>query len=286
MEMFALEWANLILRWFHILAGIAWIGTSFHFIRLDQQLLPSPEKEKNEEAVGQAWLVHSGGFYRVTKYPQLPKAMISHLHWFKWEAYGTWLSGMALLSVMYYIGAKHGLIDEQVADLTQWQAIGIGLGSLLIGWLAYDGLCKSFLATNPYLFAILSWIGVLIAAFAFTRIFTSQGAYIHVGAMIGTIMAGNVFMVIIPAQKKLLAAVTNGQSPDLTLTAKAKARSIHNYYATLPVLFIMISNHYPMVYMSEYNWLVLPLIIAAITSTQYILNPKHKSLTQPAKSHS
>lgn len=283
MEAYALEWANLILRWSHIIAGIAWIGTSFHFIRLDQYLISSSEKEKNEDGLGQAWLVHSGGFYKVTKYPQLPKGMINHLHWFKWEAYGTWVSGIALLAIIYYIGAEHALIDEQVADLTQWQAIGIGIGFLLAGWLVYDGLCKSALVNNPYLFAALSWIGVLISAFALTRIFSSQGAYIHVGAMIGTIMAGNVFMVIIPAQKKLIAAVTEKLLPDLTLAAKAKARSIHNYYATLPILFIMISNHYPMVYMFEYNWLVLPLIIAAITSTQYILTPQHKNLTPPAK---
>ena len=209
--------------------------------------------------------------------------MEDHLHWFKWEAYVTWLSGLALLSVIYYIGAKHALIDNQVADLTQWQAIGIGFGFLLAGWLVYDGLCKSTLPNHPYLFAVLLWMGVLMAAFALTRTFSSQGAYIHVGAMIGTIMAGNVLMVIIPAQKKLHARAKDSHGPDPSLTTKAKARSIHNYYATLPILFIMISNHYPVVYMSEYNWLILPLIMAVITGTQFILNRQDKRLTQPAK---
>ena len=280
MEPYALEWANLLLRWFHILAGIAWIGTSFHFIRLDQLLRHSSENADNESTVGQAWLVHSGGFYKVTKYLQLPHGMVNRLHWFKWEAYVTWLSGMALLSVIYYIGAKHALIDEQVADLTQWQAIGIGLGFLLTGWLVYDGLCKSALANSPYLFAALLWIGVFITTFALTRIFSPQGAYIHVGAMIGTIMAGNVFMMIIPAQKKLLARASDKEGPDLSLATKAKTRSIHNYYATLPVLFIMISNHYPMVYMSDFNWGVLPLILAAIIGIQYIFDRQFKRPTQ------
>ncbi len=283
MEAYIQEWANLILRWFHIIAGIAWIGASLHFIRLDRHLTPPTQEENTENTSGQAWLVHSGGFYKVTKHLQIPKGVVNHLHWFKWEAYATWLSGMALLTAMYYIGAGHALIDEQVADLTQWQAIGIGLGCLLAGWLVYDGLCRSPLATNPYLFAILSWMGVGLAAFALTRVFGSQGAYIHLGATLGTIMAGNVFMVIIPAQKQLLAAVTKGQSPDLLLATKAKERSIHNYYATLPVLFIMISNHYPMVYMSEFNWLVLPIIMAVTTSTQYFLSPQPKNLPHSPK---
>jgi len=272
-----LEWGNLLLRWLHVIAGIVWIGTSFHFIWLDHSLTLSSEEESKAHEVGHVWLVHSGGFYEVIKYRLLPEKMLDHLHWFKWEAYLTWLSGMGLLAIIYYVGAEYSLIDEQVADLTQWQSIGIGLGFLVGGWFLYDLLCKSHLAKSNYGWPALSIIAVLIVTFVLTRIFSAQGAIIHVGAMIGTAMAGNVFMVIIPAQKALVAAVTNGRMPDINLATNAKLRSIHNNYATLPLLFIMISNHYPMVYMHEYNWLVLTTIVAFTASTQYYLNLKYKT---------
>jgi len=279
-----LEWADLLLRWLHIIAGITWIGTSFHFIWLDRSLMLSTEKKSNASELGHLWLIHSGGFYEVTQYRLLPEAMVDNLHWFKWEAYFTWLSGIALLAVIYYIGAEYFLIDKRVADLSQWQAIGIGLGFLAGGWFLYDLLCNTHLAKNNYVLAMLLLIFVLIAAWALTRIFSAQGAFIHVGAMIGTVMAANVFMVIIPAQKALVTAVTDGRTPDINLATKAKLRSTHNYYATLPVLFIMISNHYPMVYMHEYNWLVLTAIVAFIASTQhYYFNLKHQSIHKPGK---
>ncbi len=276
-----LEWGNLILRWLHVIVGIAWIGTSFLFMRLDYSLTPSSKKEIQADEVGHAWLVHSGGFYEVTKYRVPPTSMLDNLHWFKWEAYLTWLSGMALLTVIYYVRAEYSLIDEQLADLTQWQAIGIGLGFLVGGWFLYDLLCKSHLANNKYLLALLALIVVMMVAFVLTQIFSAQGAFIHVGAMIGTVMAGNVFMIIIPAQKALIAAVTDGGMPDINLATEAKLRSIHNHYATLPLLFIMISNHYPIVYMYEYNWLVLTAIVAVTSSTQHYFNLKHKGINKP-----
>jgi uncharacterized membrane protein len=281
METYALEWVNLILRWLHVIAGIAWIGTSFHFMWLDHSLNFSSERETQGHEIGHVWFVHSGGFYEVTKYRLLPETMLDHLHWFKWEAYSTWLSGMALLTVIYYVGAEYSLIDEQVADLTQWQAIGIGLGFLVGGWFLYDLLCKSHIANNKYLLALMSLIVVMSVAFVLTQIFSAQGAFMHVGAMIGTVMAGNVFMVIIPAQKALVAAVTDSDIPDIKLATKAKLRSTHNYYATLPLLFIMISNHYPIVYMYEYNWLVLTAIVAITSSIQHYFNLKHKGINKP-----
>lgn len=278
-----LEWGNLILRWLHVIVGIAWIGTSFLFMRLDYNLTPSSKKEIQADEVGHAWLVHSGGFYEVTKYRVPPTSMLDNLHWFKWEAYLTWLSGMALLTVIYYVGAEYSLIDEQVAAITQWQAIGIGLGFLVGGWFLYDLLCKSRLANNKYLLAVLSLILVMMVAFVLTQIFSAQGAFIHVGAMIGTVMAGNVFMVIIPAQKALLAAVTYGHPPDLTLATKAKLRSIHNHYATLPLLLIMLSNHYPMMYMHEFNWLILTAMVAITAGFQHYFNRKQKAIYKPDK---
>jgi len=278
-----LEWGNLILRWLHVIVGIAWIGTSFLFMRLDSSLTPSSKKETQADKVGHAWLVHSGGFYEVTKYRVPPTGMLDNLHWFKWEAYLTWLSGMALLTVIYYVGAEYSLIDEQVADLTQWQAIGIGLGFLMGGWFLYDLLCKSHLANNKYLLALLLLIVVMIVAFVLTQIFSAQGAFIHVGAMLGTVMAGNVFMIIIPAQKALIAAVTDGGMPDINLARKGKLRSIHNHYATLPLLLIMLSNHYPMLYMHELNWLVLTAMVAVTAGIQLYFNRKQRGKYKPDK---
>jgi uncharacterized membrane protein len=278
METYVLEWVNLILRWLHVIGGITWIGTSFHFMWLDHHLTPSAKKESQADEVGHAWLVHSGGFYQVKKYRVLPTSMLDNLHWFKWEAYLTWLSGMALLTVIYYVGAEYSLIDEQVADLTQWQAIGIGLGFLVGGWFLYDLLCKSHLANNKSLLAMLSLILVMMVGFVLAQIFSGQGAFMHVGAMIGTVMAGNVFMVIIPAQKALIAAVTDGGMPDINLATKAKLRSMHNHYATLPLLLIMLSNHYPMMYMHEFNWLILTAMVAVTAGIQHYFNVRQRGI--------
>jgi len=283
MEIYVLEWGNLILRWLHVIVGIAWIGTSFLFMRLDSSLIPSSKKEIQADEVGHAWFVHSGGFYEVTKYRVPPTSMLENLHWFKWEAYLTWLSGMALLTVIYYVGAEYSLIDEQVADLTQWQAIGIGLGFLVGGWFLYDLFCQSRLANNKYLLAVLSLILVMMVAFVLTQIFSAQGAFMHVGAMLGTVMAGNVFMIIIPAQKALMAAVTDGGMPDINLATKAKLRSIHNHYATLPLLLIMLSNHYPMMYMHEFNWLILTAMVAVTAGIQHYFNVRQRGIKKSGK---
>ena len=274
MESYVLEWANLILRWFHVMAGILWIGASFHFIRLDQSLSLSSDENTQKHEIGHSWLVHSGGFYKVTKYRAMPKIMPNNLQWFKWEAYWTWLSGIALLTIIYYIGAEYTLIDEQVAELTQWQAIGMSLGFLVGGWFLYDLLCNTQLAKNNSLSAVFALIVVLVLAFVLTQIFSAQGAFMQVGAMTGTVMAGNVFMVIIPAQKELIAAINDKREPNALLATKTKLRSIHNHYATLPLLFIMLSNHYPMIYMHEFNWLILTAIVAGAGSLQYLFNLK------------
>ena len=281
LEAYLHEWASLVLRWLHVIAGITWIGTSFLFMWLDNSLRPVPEKDGHAGELGHVWLIHSGGFYEVSKYRILPETMLDTLHWFKWEAYFTWLSGMALLVVIYYMGADYFLIDRQVADLGHWEATGIGLGFLAGGWVIYDWLCNTQLAKNNTVLTMLIITLVLIAAFMLTQIFSARGAFIHVGAMLGTVMAANVFMVIIPAQKALVATVTRGLAPDITLATKAKLRSTHNNYATLPLLFIMISNHYPMVYMHEYNWLVLTAIIAITASARHYFNLKHKDIHKP-----
>jgi uncharacterized membrane protein len=281
LEIYLHEWASLVLRWLHVIAGIAWIGTSFFFMWLDNSLKPSSANDSRAGDVGHLWLIHSGGFYEVGKYRQLPKTMLDDLHWFKWEAGFTWLSGMALLVVIYYMGADYFLIDRQVLDLGQWEATGIGLGVLAGGWFIYDLLCNTRLAKNNTVLAILMIIFVLIATYILTHIFSARGAFIHVGAMIGTVMAANVFMVIIPAQKALVVAVTGGGIPDTGLATKAKLRSTHNNYATLPLLFIMISNHYPVVYMHEFNWLLLSAIVVVTAATRHYFNLGHKGIHKP-----
>jgi uncharacterized membrane protein len=281
LEAYLQEWANLVLRWLHVIAGITWIGTSFFFMWLDNSLRPAPEKDGHAGQVGRLWLIHSGGFYEASKFRMLPESMLDNLHWFKWEAGFTWLSGMALLVVIYYMGGDYFLIDRQVADLGHWAATGIGLGFLAGSWVIYDRLCNTQLGENNTVLAMLIITLVLIAAFILTQIFSARGAFIHVGAMLGTVMVANVFMVIIPAQKALVATVTRGLAPDTGLATKAKLRSTHNNYATLPLLFIMISNHYPVVYMHEYNWLMLTAIIAITASARHYFNLKHKDIHKP-----
>ncbi len=249
------EWLNLALRWLYLIAGITWIGSSFYFVWLDSHLRP-PGKPKDGVG-GELWAVHGGGFYHNQKYLIAPAEMPDDLHWFKWEAYTTWISGFFLLCVIYYFGADLFLIDRDKADLAEWQASLIGIAFLTVGWLAYHGLCNTPLGRNNKAFAIV-WFGLLtIAAFALSQIFSGRGAFIHMGALIGTVMAANVFFVIIPNQKKTVAAMIAGQKPDSLLGERAKQRSVHNSYMTMPVLFSMISIHYPMTFGHPYNWAVL-----------------------------
>lgn len=277
MDLDPASWIGLALRWFHLMIGIMWIGTSVYFVWLDLSLRPPSRKEDKEVGVGgELWAVHAGGFYHNKKYLVAPPEMPEDLHWFKWEAYLTFISGFLLLCVVYYLKAKLYLIDDAKVHLEPAQAIFIGLCFILGGWILYDTLCKSPLGRDGRLFGV-AWAGVLVAAaYALCHIFTGRGAFIHVGAMIGTVMAANVFAVIIPNQKKAVAALLKGEKPDPRLGQKAKQRSMHNNYMTLPVLLIMISNHYPMLYGVPHNWLILSGLCVASWPIREFFNLKDK----------
>ncbi|MEM6301840.1 MAG: urate hydroxylase PuuD [Pseudomonadota bacterium] len=281
MESYIIDWFSLIVRWLHVITGIAWIGASFYFIWLDNSLEDPPQWKKDKGIKGDLWAVHGGGIYEVAKYHGAPEAMPAHLHWFKWEAYSTWLSGMVLLMVIYYLGADSYLIDRRVAELSQAQAISLGIAFLVGSWGAYSLLCMSPLAKNGWLLGLVLLLLGGVLAWALTQSFSGRGAYIHFGAIIGTIMVGNVFHVIMPGQRKLVAALETGAVPDPSWGAKAKLRSTHNTYLTLPLLFIMISNHYPMTYGHELNWLVLMVIvvITALSRQYFIL--RHVNINRP-----
>jgi uncharacterized membrane protein len=272
-------WANLAVRWLHLIAGIAWIGSSFYFMWLDSHL-KAPAKTR-EGVAGELWSVHSGGFYHQMKFMVAPADMPEELHWFKWEAYTTWISGFLLLALIFYVGADLNLIDRAKADLAPWQAIAIGLGSLVAGWLVYDRLCRSPVGQNLKLFSVV-WFALLTAAgFVLTRIFSDLGAFMHVGAIIGTVMAANVFRVIIPNQRKVVAQVLSGLPPDPALGKQAKQRSVHNNYMTLPVLFIMISNHYPMIFAAPLNWLWLAGLGISGWTIRHFFNLKNSGRLEP-----
>lgn len=266
------EWLNLAIRWLHLTAGIAWIGSSFYFVWLDNHLKPP----RAGEASGEVWSVHGGGFYHKQKYVVAPATLPDDLHWFKWEAYFTWLSGFSLLVLVYYVGAKSFLIDPSRAALAPLDAIGIGLSALVLGWLVYDGLCRSPLGRDNRALGLAWFAFLVLAAWALCQLFSPRGAYLHVGAMIGTVMAANVFMIIIPNQRKVVAALKAGQQPDPALGKAGKQRSVHNNYMTLPVLFIMISHHYPMTYGAQRPWLVLALLGATGVAVRHVFNLRHR----------
>jgi uncharacterized membrane protein len=269
-------WAGLALRWLHVITGVAWIGASFYFVWLDNNLRPPvPEKEGVK---GELWAVHGGGFYHSQKYMTAPSHMPEHLHWFKWEAYTTWLSGFALLIVLYYVGAPVYLIDTAKHAFTQPQAIGTGLAFIFGGLLVYEGLCRSPLGQRPRLFGIAWFLALTAATYVLTQLFTDRGAFIHVGAIIGTCMVGNVFLIIIPNQRKIVADMLAGRPVDPRLGAMGKQRSVHNTHMTLPVIFIMISNHYPMVTGHHLAWLLLALISAGGVSIRYFFILKHHGI--------
>lgn len=274
---YGVEWLNLLVRWLHLITGIAWIGASFYFVWLDNSIRPpKPGSDLAKKGVsGELWAVHGGGFYNPQKYLVAPKELPEELHWFKWEAYATWLSGFAMLFIVYYFNASAMMIDKSVADLSSWQAIGIGLGTLVVGWTVYDVLCRSPLGKRDGLLGIIMFLFIVGAAWVLTHLLSGRAAYIHVGAMIGTIMVGNVLMVIIPGQRKLVEAMKAGKSPDPIYGKRGKQRSVHNNYFTLPVLFIMISNHYAMTYTHAYSWLVLAAIMAAGVLIRHFFNLRH-----------
>jgi uncharacterized membrane protein len=264
-----LDWPNLLVRWGHMIAGIAWIGTSFYFIALDFSLRKGLSLPPG--VAGEAWEVHGGGFYHVRKYLTAPATLPADLIWFKWEAYLTWMLGFLLLVLQYYVNAPVFLIDRSVADLSTWQAIALSTVALAAGWFAYDGLCRSPLGRNTLALALLVFALIMVAACGFTHVFSGRGAFIHIGILIGTIMAANVFLVIIPNQRKITASLLGGEAPDPRLGAIGKQRSLHNTYLTLPVLVMMVSNHYPIVTDHPQAWLLAGLFILGGAATRHFL---------------
>ena len=260
MTAFAADWLNLLVRWAHLVAGVAWIGTSFYFIALDLSL---KRREGAPEGVaGSAWEVHGGGFYHVEKYAVAPPSLPEHLAWFRWEAYLTWMTGFALLVVQFYLDAEAWLIDPGVMPLAPWQAIAISAASLAGGWIVYDAVCRSPVGRNATALAAVVFVLVVAASWGYTQVFSGRSALVHAGALIGTLMAFNVFAVIIPNQKKAVAALLAGEAPAPRYGEVGKQRSVHNTYLTLPVLVLMVSGHYPMLTGHPHAWLLVALIIA------------------------
>ncbi len=270
MSAFFVDWLNLIFRWAHLVVGIGWIGTSFYFIALDLSL--KKRERMNEGVYGTAWEVHGGGFYHVEKYLVAPKTLPPDLVWYRWEAYLTWVTGFALLILQYYWNASTFLVDRAVLLLLPSQAVVISILSLAAGWFIYDRLCKSPLGRNPLLLAALLFLLIVLAAYGYSHVFSGRGALIHVGAFVGTIMAVNVFGIIVPNQKKITAALLAGRAPDPALGAIGKQRSVHNNYLTLPVLLMMVSNHYPMLTGHPHGWLIVALILVIGGSVRHFLN--------------
>ncbi|MDJ0906255.1 MAG: urate hydroxylase PuuD [Woeseiaceae bacterium] len=282
MEAYFVDWLNLLVRWLHFITGVAWIGASFYFIWLDNHLEDPRDPEDTRVGVGgEVWSVHGGGFYHAQKYKGAPPFIPETLHWFKWEAYSTWLSGMALLALVYWYGAQVYLIDPSVAELSPAAAVGLAAGIIVLGWVVYDLLCKSPLGNNERLFAVVLFVLVSFLAWGLCELFSGRGAYIHFGAVLGTIMVANVFFVIIPGQKRMVAAAGRGEAPDPRDGVRAKQRSVHNTYFTLPVLFVMTSNHYAMTYNHEFNWAILIAISLAGALIRIYFVARHSGKASP-----
>jgi uncharacterized membrane protein len=281
MDAYLNEWLNLIIRFAHLITGIAWIGASFYFVWLDNHLETPPAEKAAQGIKGDLWAIHGGGFYEVAKYQLAPPKMPANLHWFKWEAYTTWLTGFLLLSLMFYVGADSYLIDKNIADISQLQAIMYGLGSIVVGVGCYEILVRTKLKEHGLILGLILLILITALSYGLTQVFSARGAYMHIGAIIGTMMAGNVFFGIIPAQKALVAAVEKGEAPNASYGLNAKLRSTHNTYTTLPIIFIMISNHYPITYNHEYNWLVLVAIILITAAIRQYFVLRHFGKQKP-----
>jgi uncharacterized membrane protein len=281
---YVLDWANMLVRWFHLTAGIAWIGASFYFVWLDNHLTrPIKSEDASAGVSGELWSVHGGGFYHNQKYLTGPtnEPLTEDLHWFKWEAYTTWLSGMALLAIVYWSDAGTMLVDKDVLAISAGTAIAISIATIVAGYAMYDALCR-VLAARPLVLGATLYVALVAAAYGLFHVFGARAAYIQVGAIVGTIMVANVFFVIIPGQKKTLAQLRAGQTPDPRPGKLGKQRSVHNTYFTLPVLFIMISNHFPMTYGSPYGWLALAIIAAAGVLVRQFFLLSHKARIVPA----
>jgi uncharacterized membrane protein len=273
------EWLSAALRWLHVVAGIAWIGSSFYFIHLDLSLKPNPGRPEGTQ--GEAWQVHGGGFYNMVKYLVAPSRLPKELTWFKWEAYTTWLSGFALLVATYYWSADLFFVDRGVLDIGVPAAIAISLGTLLAFWLAYEAMCRSPLGRDETHLALVGFIFLVALAWGFTRIFSGRGSFIQMGALIGTMMVANVFVVIIPNQKRVVAALLAGAAPDPALGKQAKQRSVHNNYLTLPVVFLMLSNHYPLLFATRFNWLIFAIVLVIGFLIRHFYNRRHAGLPNP-----
>ena len=272
-EIILLEWLEFAVRWVHIITAIAWIGSSFYFIALDLGL------KKNSSlpygVTGEEWQVHGGGFYNIQKYSIAPSNLPQDLIWFKWESYSTWLSGFFLLAIVYYGGADLYLIDTEIADINNFQAILISLGSILFGWIIYNTACKSPLGNNSNLLLLLLFFFLLFLSLFYTSIFSGRAAFLHLGAITATLMTANVFFIIIPNQKIVVSDLKAGRKPDTKFGIIAKQRSTHNNYLTLPVIFFMLSSHYPLAFASELNWAIAPLVFLLGVSIRHYFNTYH-----------
>ncbi len=273
------EWVEIAARWAHVITAIAWIGSSFYFIALDLGLRKTPSLPPL--AHGEEWQVHGGGFYHINKYLVAPAMLPEHLTWFKWESYATWLTGFAMLVLVYYLGAELYLIDPTVMELAIWQAVAISMASLAFGWVAYTTLCRVFVDANQTLL-MAALFGVLVAmSWFYTQVFSGRAALLHLGAFTATIMSANVFMVIMPNQRIVVADLKAGRSPDAKYGKIAKQRSTHNNYLTLPVVFLMLSNHYPLVFATEYNWIIASLVFLMGVTIRHWFNTKHARKGNP-----
>ena len=273
------EWLEIGVRWLHVITAIAWIGSSFYFIALDLGLRQTPSLPPL--AHGEEWQVHGGGFYHIQKYLVAPDMMPDHLTWFKWESYATWLSGIAMLVLVYYLGSELYLIDPAIADLTAPQAIAISLGSLAFGWIVYDLICKSRFGDDNTRLMIGLYIILVVMSWGYTQVFTGRAALLHLGAFTATIMSANVFMIIMPNQRIVVADLKAGRKPDPKYGKIAKQRSTHNNYLTLPVIFLMLSNHYPLIFATQYNWLIASLVFLMGVTIRHWFNSRHARRGNP-----
>jgi uncharacterized membrane protein len=273
------EWVEIAARWLHVITAIAWIGSSFYFIALDLGL----HRDRNlaSGADGEEWQVHGGGFYHIQKYLVAPAAMPDHLVWFKWESYATWLSGFAMLVLVYYLGAELYLIDPTVMELSVWQGVAISLGSLAFGWVAYNTLCKVFVNANQTVLMVALFVVLVGMAWFYAQVFSGRAALLHLGAFTASIMSGNVFFVIMPNQRVVVADLKAGRKPDPKYGKIAKQRSTHNNYLTLPVVFLMLSNHYPLVFATEWNWVIASLVFLMGVTIRHWFNTKHARTGNP-----
>ncbi|MEO6298988.1 MAG: urate hydroxylase PuuD [Paracoccaceae bacterium] len=273
------EWVQIAVRWTHVIVAIAWIGSSFYFIALDLGLQKVPHLP--EGASGEEWQVHGGGFYHIQKYLVAPAMMPEHLTWFKWESYSTWLSGFTMLVLVYFLGAQFFLIDPAVMDLTVWQAVAISLASLGFGWIAYTTLCRVFVDANQTVLMVALFVVLVAMSWFYTHVFSGRAALLHLGAFTATIMSGNVFFVIMPNQRVVVADLIAGRKPDPQFGKIAKQRSLHNNYLTLPVIFLMLSNHYPLIFATEWNWIIASLVFLMGVTIRHWFNSHHARKGNP-----